>query len=187
VDQPLAQVEMMPQNSEKNSNIGTSRKQKVLVTLAGGGFFWEAKALIKELGQEYNIYYVTTHDSVSLIRKDFCQEDVYFMSKVTSMTYNSANKRLRSIFAGFYDAYKVIKKIEPSVVICIGSSIAVPLCFWAKLLGRKTVFIESITRVSQPSLTGRILSLFNLCDRFYVQWPEAQQLYKGAVYRGVVL
>jgi hypothetical protein len=63
----------------------------------------------------------------------------------------------------------------------------VPLCFWGKLAGKTTVFVESITRVKRPSLTGRILSRFRLCDRLFVQWPEAVKLYKGAIYDGAVL
>ena len=43
--------------------------------------------------------------------------------------------------------------------------------------------VECGAQVTRPSMTGRLL--VNLADRFFVQWPELVEAYRGrAVYRG---
>ena len=37
--------------------------KKVIVTITGGGFRWEAKSLIEGLGNGFQYHFVTTHDS----------------------------------------------------------------------------------------------------------------------------
>jgi hypothetical protein len=47
-----------------------------------------------------------------------------------------------------------------------------------KLLGAKTIFIESITRVEQLSLSARLVLPF--LDSLYVHWPKLRILYPNA-------
>jgi hypothetical protein len=55
----------------------------------------------------------------------------------------------------------------------------------ARALGvKRTVFIESVTRVRKPTLTGRIISGLRLADRFFVQWPHLARMYRRAEYTG---
>jgi UDP-N-acetylglucosamine:LPS N-acetylglucosamine transferase len=164
------------------------RKKKVLLTLTGGGFLWEAQSLANGLGSGLEYHYVTVPDAKGKVGViDLPSGEVHFIEKITTMRSNSFSKKLGNSLVSFIGAYRVIRKVKPQAVICVGTSIAVPLCFWAKVFGIKSIFVESITRVTKPSLTGRILSAFRLCDRLYVQWPEAEGLYRGAVYRGTVL
>lgn len=84
----------------------------------------------------------------------------------------------------FFKALKILRKSQPDLVISTGASLAVPFIFASKLLGIKTIFIESISRANKLSLSGRIV--YNLVDEFYVQWPECIEHYPKAQYRGVV-
>ena len=163
-------------------------KKKILVTLTGGGFLWEAQALIKGLGKDYDYHFVTTPDALVKVGvADIPEGDVHIIKKPTTMNVKSSLKKVKNTLRSFRDACKVIRKVDPFAVICVGSSIAIPLCFWAKCFRKKAIFVETITRISKPSLTGKIISTLKLCDRFYVQWPEAVRLYKGAVYGGMVV
>ena len=38
-------------------------RKRVVVTLSCGGFLWEARALIKGLGTDYDYHFVTTPDA----------------------------------------------------------------------------------------------------------------------------
>jgi len=165
----------------------TPSRIKILLSLTGGGFFWEARSLAGTLGEGYELHYVTTPDAPVTAGANLLKGEVHTISRVTTMSDNTSWKIARNVLASFRDAFRLVRDISPDAVVCVGSSIAVPLCLAAKLQGRKAVFVESITRVSKPSLTGKILSTLRLCDRFYVQWPEAEKLYRGAVYRGTVL
>jgi UDP-N-acetylglucosamine:LPS N-acetylglucosamine transferase len=163
-------------------------KKKILVTLAGGGFLWEAQALIKGLGNDYDYHYVTTPDAMGKVGAvDIPEGKVYIITKATTMNRKSSLKKVKNTLRSFRDVCRVIRKGDLFAVICVGSSIAVPLCFWAKCFRKRAIFVETITRISKPSLTGKIISTLRLCDRFYVQWPEAVNLYKGAIYAGTVL
>ena len=177
------------QNAPKPHQDGPHlHRKRVMVTLAGGGFLWEAQALIKGLGNDYDYHYVTTPDAAGKVGVvDIPEGEVHIIAKSTTMNVKSSLKKVKNTLSSFRDVYKVIKKVDPFAVICIGSSIAVPLCFWAKCFRKRAIFVETITRISKPSLTGKIISTLKLCDRFYVQWPEGVNLYKGAIYAGTVL
>lgn len=84
----------------------------------------------------------------------------------------------------FFRALIILRKAQPDLVVSTGASLAVPFILASKLLGIKTVFIESISRSSELSLTGRLV--YNLADEFYVQWPECVKRYPKAQYKGVV-
>lgn len=84
----------------------------------------------------------------------------------------------------FLKALIILRKSKPDLLVCTGASLAVPFIFASKFYGIKTVFIESISRSSSLSLSGRLV--YNLVDEFYVQWPECVERYPKAQYRGVV-
>jgi len=167
-----------------------TRRQTVLLTLTGGGFLYEALALSHSLAGDFDLAFVTTDDSSYMFRdggKNIPPGDVHTVSKLTTIGDSAFLRRAKNALVCFLDSYKVIRRVKPDAVVCVGSSIAVPLCFWARAFRVKSVFVESITRVTSPSTTGRIVSALRLCDRLYVQWPEAVDLYRAAVYKGMVL
>lgn len=84
----------------------------------------------------------------------------------------------------FLKALLIIRKSRPDLVISTGASLAVPFILASKLYGIKTIFIESISRSSRLSLSGKLV--YNLVDELYVQWPECQERYPKAQYKGIV-
>ena len=83
-------------------------------------------------------------------------------------------------------AIGILVREKPKVLISTGAEIAIPFFLVGKLLGSKTVFIDSMTRVRSRSATGRLL--YPVADVFLVQWPEARRLYgPRAVYAGSVV
>lgn len=53
--------------------------------------------------------------------------------------------------------------------------------FW---LDCRIIYVESIARVRKLSLSGSILYLSRMADRFLVQWRELQQRYPRSTYAG---
>lgn len=75
---------------------------------------------------------------------------------------------------------------KPDVIITTGAGVVVPFCWIGKLLGAKFVFIESFTRIKEPSKGGRLA--YPIADLFLVQWKELLEKYgKKAQYRGQVV
>ena len=71
---------------------------------------------------------------------------------------------------------------RPDVVITTGAGITVFFCVFAKLLGAKLIFIESMARVERPTLTARFLYPFS--DLFIVQWPDLLKYFPRAKFLG---
>ncbi len=82
-------------------------------------------------------------------------------------------------------AFKVLKPRELNVVISTGAGVAFPFIVVGKLLGKRTVFIETLARVEDLSFTGKCV--YPLVDRFLVQWEELTKLYPKALYKGRLL
>lgn len=63
----------------------------------------------------------------------------------------------------------VFRREKPDIIFSTGSEIALPAFFLGKFFfGTRLVFLETATRVVDPSLTGKILYPF--ADLFLVQW-----------------
>ena len=71
---------------------------------------------------------------------------------------------------------------RPDVVISTGAGIVVFFCVFAKLLGAKLIFIESMARIERPTLTAKMLYPF--ADLFFVQWPGLLNFFPKAKYTG---
>ena len=163
------------------------RRKKVLLTIQGGGFGWQSQAIARGLSEHFDLCFVSS-DGIDTIRSwDLPSAEVYHIPSISTVATPKLISRVSNLLRTSWHAYQVLQRSRPDAVVCIASSIAVPLCFWARFMRVTTVFVESITRVSDPSQTGRILSRLRLCDRIYVQWPEAVKLYRNAIYRGTVL
>jgi len=70
---------------------------------------------------------------------------------------------------------RIFRHERPDVVISTGAEIAIPAALVAKLFRIPVMYIECGAQVFSPSMTGRIL--YYVADRFYVQWPELQNVY----------
>jgi len=125
----------------------------------------------------------------------FKGHDVFFITYDNFRTRNLEHRKylLENIgtspvkmLKAFLKIGKILAKEKPSVVISTGSEIAIPAFVIAKVLGMRTVFIESWCRIKTKSGTGRIV--YYLSDLFLVQWPQLLELYGGkAKYVGAVV
>ncbi|MCP5133647.1 MAG: hypothetical protein H6976_08590 [Gammaproteobacteria bacterium] len=160
---------------------------KVMLTLTGGGFLWEAKSLIKGLKGNYEYCFVTTNDSMIPLPGEIPEGTVYRVERMPGRQDGSVRRMVSQYLMSFFDTYKLLKKLDIQIIVCIGTPLAIPLCIWGKLYRHSTIFVESITRTSDISRTARLLLFLRLCDRVYVQWPELARSFKGTVYKGNVL
>jgi beta-1,4-N-acetylglucosaminyltransferase len=81
---------------------------------------------------------------------------------------------------------RILLKEKPKLIVSTGSEIAIPAFYLAKLFRAKTIFIESWTRVEQPTGTGKLVYPFS--DAFFVQWEGLLGKYgKKAKYEGAII
>jgi beta-1,4-N-acetylglucosaminyltransferase len=94
------------------------------------------------------------------------------------------NRSVRAFLANLKLAWKVVRSERPDVILSTGAALAAPFFLVGKLHGARLVYVESLTRIDAPSLTGRLV--YPLTDAFFVQWPEASR-WKRARYVGRLL
>ena len=81
--------------------------------------------------------------------------------------------------------FKILLREKPDIIISTGSEIAIPVFYVARILGIRTMFIESLCRVKEPSLSGRIV--YPVSGVFLVQWKQLLDKFgKKAQYWGSV-
>lgn len=93
-----------------------------------------------------------------------------------------APRDVLAIIRNIPKTFKVVFLEKPDVIISTGASIAINFAYVAKLLGIRFIYIESISRAKELSITGRLVYLIS--DEFYVQWPELCQKYPKAIFKG---
>lgn len=78
-------------------------------------------------------------------------------------------------------AVRILVTYRPRVIISTGASIAVGFFLFGKMIcSCKCIFIESASRVSKPSLTGRLINVFS--DRVYVRYPDLVKFFRKGRY-----
>jgi UDP-N-acetylglucosamine:LPS N-acetylglucosamine transferase len=84
-----------------------------------------------------------------------------------------------------FEALAILRRERPSVLISTGAGPIVPFAVIAKLFGIPVIFIETLTRISEPSLTGKLM--YRLADRFFYQWPSLERFFPNGTYGGPLI
>jgi beta-1,4-N-acetylglucosaminyltransferase len=139
----------------------------ILISSTGGHF--RTLVNLKPFWENRQHCWVTqkSHSTKSLLIK----EKVYW-------AYGPTNRNLINLFKNLFLAWKVISQEQPKLIITTGAGESVPFVIIGKLFGSKVIFIESITRVKDISLSAKLV--LPLINRLYVRWPSLQAKYPKA-------
>lgn len=85
----------------------------------------------------------------------------------------------------FLQSMSLIIRLKPNVIISTGSGIAIATCVLGKIIGAKIIFVESGSRVTTPSRTGKVL--YRFADLFIIQWESLRPHYPDAIYGGLLI
>lgn len=67
-------------------------------------------------------------------------------------------------------AGRLVARTRPTAVVTSGAGVVTPYCLLARLAGARLIYLETMARVTSPSLSARILGRF--ASRIIVQWEE---------------
>jgi beta-1,4-N-acetylglucosaminyltransferase len=160
---------------------GESAKMKLLVVLGEGGHTTELLRLIDLLGDQYEYHYMVTQEdnlSASRIRH---RGPLYSLPRPRGKGTGIVGAVWRTLRAGL-QSLPVIWRIQPAAILSTGPAIAVPVSLTGKLLGARIIFIETGSRVTRLSWTGRLV--YRWADLFFVQWPQLAEKLPRAIYAG---
>lgn len=130
-----------------------------IVAVASGGGHWVQLQRIIPAFQNNEIIYISTHASFALTVKE---HEFY--------TVPDANrwKKFRLLLVG-YKIFNLLLTLKPDVVITTGAAPGVIGILVGKIIGARTIWLDSIANVEKISLSGKLALRF--ADRVYTQWP----------------
>ncbi|WP_434529984.1 PssD/Cps14F family polysaccharide biosynthesis glycosyltransferase (plasmid) [Haloarcula sp. NS06] len=146
---------------------------KIALVCSAGGHLTELQSL-SEASEGHESFYITTDD----FRTRELDESKYLIGRIGTNPWQ--------MLKSFFEIGWILVREQPDVLISTGSEIAIPAFFWAKIIGSKTIYIESWCRVNSVSTTGKIV--YPVSDLFLVQWPElVDKVGEKARYEGAVI
>ncbi|NBZ89185.1 UDP-N-acetylglucosamine--LPS N-acetylglucosamine transferase [Stagnihabitans tardus] len=149
------------------------RKRRVLAVASGGGH-WVQLLRLRPAFEGAEVHYATVDPSA---RETVAPAPVHL--------YPDANKdtKLRLLLTALRLAV-IVARVRPDVVISTGAAGGYLAIRMARLLGARTVFLDSIANTRQLSVSARLAQ--RAADLVLSQWP-AVAARSGAEYRGAVL
>jgi len=144
-------------------------KTKICIVSSCGGHLTEVRTL-RPAYELYDHFYVL-NDQV-LLPEDM-RGKTYFIRH---------SERDLLFLVNLWEAWKILRRERPSLILSTGAGPIVPFALAGKIFRIPTVFVETFSRVIDPSLSGRIM--YYLADRFFYQWEQLEQFYPKAIYGG---
>ena len=132
----------------------------------------QAKQLAPVYEKYEHFYFTFSGGMADKLSKTSC---VHAIPNITR--YNPLSWLIGAVLSGYYALLE-----RPNVVISTGAGIVVFFCIFAKFLGAKLIFLESMAKVTRPTLTARLLYPF--ADLFLVQWPGLLKFFPKAKFFG---
>jgi UDP-N-acetylglucosamine:LPS N-acetylglucosamine transferase len=145
---------------------------KIGIACSPGGHMVQAKQLAP-VYEKYDHFYFTFSCEVA---KDLAKTS-RLRTIPNIVRYNPLSWIIGAVLSGYIAVVE-----RPNVVISTGAGVVVFFCIFAKLLGAKLIFIESMAKVKQPTLTARLLYPF--ADLFIVQWSDLLKFFPRAKFLG---
>ena len=146
---------------------------KVCLTCSAGGHLSEMLQL-QSFFKQFDYFFVT-----------FKRPDTDFLAKTEKVFFveRPARNPVKTIQC-FWQAWKIIQREKPDLIISTGADVTVPICLAGKLLGKKIVFIESFCRPTKPSVSGQLAYRFS--DLFIYQWKPLEKFYSRGKFGGSI-
>lgn len=134
--------------------------KKVMAVASIGGHWVQLLRIARPLEENYEITYVSTHEKCATM----VEGQRFFQTSDFSRT--DAWKLIPS----FFKAFRLVWREKPSAIVTTGAAPGLVFLLVGKLLGRRTIWIDSIANAEHLSASGRIASRF--ASRTYTQWED---------------
>ncbi len=153
---------------------GSKDKRPVILAVSSGGGHWVQMRRIAPAFNGAEVHYATTDASAT---------DVIGNSRLH--VYPDANKDTPLMLAlCVLRLTWIVLRLRPQVVVSTGAAGGFLAIRIARLIGARTMFIDSIANARELSISARLS--IGVADRVLSQWPRVAAL-TGAEYRGAVI
>ncbi|MGP1358347.1 UDP-N-acetylglucosamine--LPS N-acetylglucosamine transferase [Roseicyclus sp.] len=150
-----------------------TRTRPVILAVSSGGGHWIQLQRLAPAFAGAEVHYATTDLSAA----EAADARVH--------VYPDANKDtpLRLVACLLRMAW-IVLRVRPDVVVSTGAAGGFLAIRLARLVGARTMFIDSIANARELSISARLA--LGVADRVLSQWPRVAEL-TGAEYRGAVI
>lgn len=141
----------------------TIKDPRVLVIASAGGHLTQAMCSVSMID---NIYLVSNHKNInsSKIQKIFKIID----------TQNNPFIHFLNIFFAVY----VLLRVRPKAVFSTGGPIALPFALLCKIINKRFIYLDTLSRVTELSNTGKLINKYSLASKMFVQWQSMADKHK---------
>jgi beta-1,4-N-acetylglucosaminyltransferase len=146
---------------------------KVCIVSSCGGHLTEVRTLMPAY-ERYPYFYVLNDKAI-------------LPSDMEGKTYFIAHsERDWRFFLNMWEALRILRLERPQVILSAGAGPAVPFALVGRFLfGCRIVFVETITRIQSPSMTGKIM--YWLAHDFFYQWESLARFFPRGHMGGALL
>ena len=152
--------------------------KKVMFISSMGGHLTELMQL-KSIFKDYDYKIVTEKHKSTIGLK------ARYKSKIDYLLTGTKDHIFRYMFVfpiNIIKSFILFLKFKPDVIVTTGAHTCVPMCYIAKIFGRKIIYIETFANMETRTLTGRLI--YPIANLFIVQWESMLEFYPKAVYGG---
>lgn len=136
------------------------QKKKILAVASIGGHWVQLLRIAKPMERNYEVVYLCTHPKCATmvegqkfhVMEDYSRWDAWKM------------------IPAFFKLLSVVRKEKPEAIVTTGAAPGLMCLLAGKVLGKKTIWVDSIANVQHLSASGRIAQKF--ASKIYTQWRD---------------
>lgn len=146
---------------------------KILAVASGGGH-WDELMLLRPGFENFEVRFATTNPLLP------ARDGIGEVEVLPDCNRDQPIRSLRCLLASL----RLIWRSRPQVLVTTGALPGLFCLVFARLLGARTIWVDSIANWDEPSLSGRLARPF--ASLWLTQWPHLAKS-RSMLYRGALL
>lgn len=138
----------------------SKHKPASILAVSSGGGHWTQLLLLSEAFESNTVHYVSTDLNLSAIETH---------KDISVVIDADLDNKFKLLLLSIQVAILVIRK-RPDCVISTGAAPGYFAVLFGKLIGAKTIWVDSMANYSELSVSGKHAS--KICDLCLTQWPK---------------
>lgn len=149
-------------------------KKKLVMAIASRGGHWTQLNRLSAIWEDQDVIFITNDSSL---------KSHVGNARFETVIDANMDQKFKLILLAMQTLFKVLKH-RPDVIISTGAAPGFFALIWGKVIGAKTVWVDSVANAEELSLAGKKVA--KIADVWLTQWPEVAKedgpLYKGRVF-----
>lgn len=149
-------------------------KPRVLAVASIGGHWIQLLRIVRPMCGRFDVTFCSTHPR--------CAAMVAAHRFHLIPDFN--RKNIWRVFSAIGGIARMLRRERPEAVISTGAAPGLAVILVARLMGIRTIWVDSVANVEHPSACGKVA--MRIASRAYTQWPhlarEGRLIYAGNVF-----